>query len=240
MFDIHKHQLVMNQILHGIYNDQKIASLLGFKGGTCAYYFYDLPRFSVDLDFDILEFDEELFDLVLSRIRTISQKYGEVQESMVKKWTLLTLVSYGKNERHLKVEINIRKYEEQIRNHFELKPFLGTAMLVNTPAYMFASKLCALTDRRELATRDIFDIYYFASKQWEIDEPTVKIRTGNSLITQLQLCIKKVEGVSENFLLFGLGELINDKQKYWVKNAMKKETIFLMQNYLTTYQQSDG
>ena len=45
----------MGYILKDIYADITINSLLGFKGGTCAYFFYNLPRFSVDLDFDLLE-----------------------------------------------------------------------------------------------------------------------------------------------------------------------------------------
>ena len=49
----------MGRILKDIYTDVSIAPLLGFKGGTCAYLFYGLPRFSVDLDFDLLEVNEE-------------------------------------------------------------------------------------------------------------------------------------------------------------------------------------
>ena len=43
----------MGQILKDIYTDVSISPLLGLKGGTCAYFFYGLPRFSVDLDFDL-------------------------------------------------------------------------------------------------------------------------------------------------------------------------------------------
>ena len=34
--------------------DPTLAASLGFKGGTCALIFYQLPRFSVDLDFDYI------------------------------------------------------------------------------------------------------------------------------------------------------------------------------------------
>ena len=49
----------MGQILKDIYTDASISSLLGFKGGTCVYLFYNLPRFSVDLDFDLLTINEK-------------------------------------------------------------------------------------------------------------------------------------------------------------------------------------
>ena len=45
MLNREKHQLIMGRILRDIYADASIASRLGFKGGTCAYFFYDLPRF---------------------------------------------------------------------------------------------------------------------------------------------------------------------------------------------------
>jgi len=45
----------MINILLKLYKATEVASVLGFKGGTAAYLFYDLPRFSVDLDFDLLK-----------------------------------------------------------------------------------------------------------------------------------------------------------------------------------------
>lgn len=64
MFNKDKHTLIMTQILKDIYSDVTISSLLGFKGGTAAYLFYDLPRFSVDLDFDLLENSEKNRDII--------------------------------------------------------------------------------------------------------------------------------------------------------------------------------
>jgi len=58
MLNKEKHQLIMGRILKDVYTDVSIAPLLGFKGGTCAYFFYGLPRFSVDLDFDLFSPDE--------------------------------------------------------------------------------------------------------------------------------------------------------------------------------------
>jgi len=53
--DIATHNNLLVQILKDIYSDTDISPFLGFKGGTAAYLFYDLPRFSVDLDFDLLD-----------------------------------------------------------------------------------------------------------------------------------------------------------------------------------------
>ena len=53
--NISVHRNILLQILKKIYSDANIAPYLGFKGGTAAYLFYRLDRFSVDLDFDLLD-----------------------------------------------------------------------------------------------------------------------------------------------------------------------------------------
>ena len=45
----------MLQILRDIYSDLELANYLGFKGGTALMFFHGLPRFSVDLDFNLLK-----------------------------------------------------------------------------------------------------------------------------------------------------------------------------------------
>jgi predicted nucleotidyltransferase component of viral defense system len=44
----------MLQILRDIYSDLELANVLGFKGGSALMFFYNLPRFSVDLDFNLI------------------------------------------------------------------------------------------------------------------------------------------------------------------------------------------
>jgi predicted nucleotidyltransferase component of viral defense system len=47
------HRIHLHQLLIAI-SQSKYGNILGFKGGTLAYFLYGLPRFSTDLDFDIL------------------------------------------------------------------------------------------------------------------------------------------------------------------------------------------
>ena len=95
MINKSKHQLIMGQILRDIYTDVTISSLLGFKGGTCAYFFYNLSRFSVDLDFDLLNIDEKNQKIVFKNIINILKKYGEIKEQRIKRYTIFFLLSYG-------------------------------------------------------------------------------------------------------------------------------------------------
>ena len=56
-----RHRAKLIVILKDIYDDSELRTALGFKGGTAAMLFYDLPRFSVDLDFDLLKASKEDF-----------------------------------------------------------------------------------------------------------------------------------------------------------------------------------
>ena len=60
--DISTHKTILFQILKDIYADTTISPYLGFKGGTAAFMFYGLDRFSVYLYFDLL--DESLEDYI--------------------------------------------------------------------------------------------------------------------------------------------------------------------------------
>ena len=86
-FDASVHKNVFFQILKGIYSDTTIAPLLGFKGGTAALMFFELSRFSVDLDFDLL--DESKEDYVFERIGRIVEKHGSIKEMEQKRFNLL-------------------------------------------------------------------------------------------------------------------------------------------------------
>ena len=233
MLNREKHQLIMGQILKDIYSDIEISSLLGFKGGTCAYFFYKLPRFSVDLDFDLLDVAAENQKLVFKKIVAILSQYGEVKDQYIKRYTVFALLSYGNEDHNIKIEINIRKLVENIKDHYELKEYLGISMLVAKTDYMFASKLATLTLRTETAMRDIYDIYYFAKNNWDINSEVILERSGKNMKEYLAECIAFIEKIKDNQILQGLGELVDsEKEKAWIKNHLRAEAVFMLKNYL--------
>ena len=65
-----------------IYTDSSLGPILGFKGGTAANFFYDLGRFSVDLDFDLLKGDKEA--IVFEKIEKILREYGTIPFSCLR------------------------------------------------------------------------------------------------------------------------------------------------------------
>lgn len=216
------HKEIMTRVLKDIYADAAVGPALGFKGGTAAFLFYHLPRFSVDLDFDLLNQEKE--DDLLARLPEILGKYGVVREAVKKRFTLFFLLSYKKGQRSIKVEIS-RRYAG---SGYEVKTFLGIPMRVMKLPDMAAGKLAALLTRVHFASRDVFDLWYFLDQQWEINDQVLKEKTGWGRKAALRRAIKLVEKIDSAQLLKGLGELVNQKQKNWIKTKLKNEILFLL------------
>lgn len=221
-----KHQEIMVKILKEIYFDTQLAKFLGFKGGSAAMFFYGLPRFSVDLDFDLL--DEPKKDLVFKKISAFLPKFGKVMEATEKKYTLFFLVSYQKEERQLKIEISKRP----VKNRYDLGTILGISALVEAKEDMLAGKLAAFLTRKKFASRDLFDLQFFMSHDFAINKNSVKVQTGLNFTDALKAALIKTKKVKAKDLLTGLGELIDEKQKNWVKEKLLKEAVFYLNLYL--------
>lgn len=217
-----KHKNILLQILKDIYSDTSIAPYLGFKGGTAAMMFYDLPRHSVDLDFDLL--DETKENEVFEKINQIIGTYGKITESYIQKNNLKNVVSYEANSQQIKVEVNRR----QFGSRYEMKMYLGISMLVMVKEDMFAHKLMAMIERIGRTSRDIFDVQYFAKNNWNINKKIVENRSNIFFKETLGKAIKQLELMDDKHILDGLGELLSDSQKDWVRAKLKSDTIFLL------------
>ncbi len=225
MINLNKHRFYLVQILKDIYSDIELANSLGFKGGTALMFFYDLPRFSVDLDFNLL--DQEKENIVYNKVRKILRKHGTIFDEAKKFYGPLVVLDYGFNECKLKVEITNRIFD----NSYEIKNLLGINIKVMVQEDMFAHKLCALLDRESITNRDIFDCWFFMQKQTPINKEIVEYRMKMSLADHIQKCINQIESISDRSLLQGLGELMDDKTKTFVRNKLSKEVIGLLKFY---------
>lgn len=222
-----KHQNILLQILKDIYSDTSIAPYLGFKGGTAAMMFYNLPRNSVDLDFDLL--DETKEKKVFEEINKIIGAYGKITESYVQNNNLKNVVSYEANTQQIKVEVNLRKFGSR----YEIKTYLGISMLVMTKEDMFAHKLMAMIERVGKTSRDIFDVQFFAKNNWSINKEIVERRSGHSFKETLKNCIDILEKMDNKHILDGLGELLTDSQKDSARAKLKSDSIFMLKVMLS-------
>lgn len=181
--NISLHKNIMVQILKDLYSDTSISPFLGFKGGTAAYMFYGLDRFSVDLDFDLLNKNKE--DYVFERVEQIIKGYGKIKESKKKRFNLFFLLSYEEKAQNIKIEINRRFFGSR----YEIKTYLGISMLVMTRDDMFANKLIAKHERFGKTNRDIYDVWFFLKNNWPINKIIVEQRAKMPFADFLQKCI---------------------------------------------------
>ncbi|MFC2119403.1 nucleotidyl transferase AbiEii/AbiGii toxin family protein, partial [Bacteroidota bacterium] len=200
MIDINRHKFYMVQILKEIYADIELANCLGFKGGSALMFFYDLPRFSVDLDFNLLCSKKE--NLVYTKVKNIILKYGNIYDEAKKFYGPIIVLDYGLAERKLKVEISKRVFD----NLYETKDFLGISIKVMVQPDMFAHKLCAILDRKIVTNRDIFDCWFFMQKQTPVNKYIIESRMNMNFADYIQKCINHLELMTDKGLLQGLGE----------------------------------
>lgn len=229
MLNYTRHRVTLIDILKSVYGDPDLRTILGFKGGTAAMLFYDLPRLSVDLDFDLLDADKK--ELVFKKMGILLERHGVLREATEKRYTLFFVISYERGEHTIKVDISKRKGA----SGFEPKSYLGVTALVMRKDDMAAGKLAAFLTRRRLAIRDVFDVWFFLKNKWSVNETVLIEKTGLSLSKVLDQAIKQVNEIKEDQLLHGLGELLDAKQKTWVKTKLIEETIFYLRLYRETH-----
>lgn len=220
MLDIPRHRKILFDILRDLYSGQ-CASSLGFKGGTMLYFFYGLDRFSVDLDFDLLPSGDVV--LVSSAVRRVLSKYGSIEDEMNKNFTWFFLLRYASGQQGVKVEISKR---EQPLNRYETKNFYGRDVVTLSLEDSFAHKLVAVTQRKNVANRDFFDVWFLLQKGVVFNDAIVAERTGKTGVEYLEVVREYAEkNIRSNSILDGIGELVSEKQKQWLKRDFKKELL---------------
>ncbi|EKE22078.1 MAG: hypothetical protein ACD_7C00062G0004 [uncultured bacterium] len=220
--DFAKHKNILLQILKDIFSDTTISPYLGFKGGTAALMFYDLNRSSVDIDLDLLDENQE--QVVFEKIQKIASAYGKVIDSRIKRFNLLTIISYDLKSQNIKIEVNRRDFGSK----YELRTLLGISMAVMTKEDMFANKLMAMYERIGKTSRDVYDVYFFAKNNWSINKDLVEARAKMPFDKLISKCIELLDKMDNRHILDGLGEMHTESQKDWARSKLKDETIFLL------------
>ncbi len=222
MLTISKHRSVMFEILKAIYEDNLLGPILGFKGGTLLHILYDLPRFSVDLDFDLL--DEKKESQVLPKLNKTLKSIGTIKDLTSKRYTLFTLLNYEKGQRNIKIEISRRN----LGSSFEVANYLGILLQAMVKPDIFANKLLALTTRIKPVNRDIFDTWFLLKKHWDINWDLIEKKSSLKKKEFVKKCLNTLENWPLEKILDGMGELLDNSMKDWVKKNLIKDTIFLL------------
>jgi predicted nucleotidyltransferase component of viral defense system len=220
--DKNKHKFLMMQILKDVFSDKLLSSCLAFKGGTSLMFFYGLKRFSVDLDFNLLDCTKQ--HPVYEKLLDIASKYGTIKDEQEKFFGPLIVLDYGKGENKLKIEVSNREYG----NHYEIKNLLGINIPMMQKPDMFAHKLCALLDRDGMTGRDVYDCYFFLNDHTSINKDIVEYRMGIPLIDYILKCADAIQNFSSKEIMSNIGELVDGKEKIFAKTKLKDETVSLL------------
>lgn len=232
--DINTHKTHLTNILIDIYRDSDLGKALGFKGGTAAMFFYSLPRFSVDLDFDLtnkLDPNSDQAKIVMNKLTTLLENKYRIKDQNLKFNTIFWALSYEDETRQIKLEISTR---DQPFSQYDLMPFYGVTLKVSQIRDMIANKMVAISERKPLANRDLFDTHYFLKSKYatDINYQIIKHRTGKTPEAFYTDLLKLLKNISDRNILDGLGELIDEKQKHSVKTQMLKELIGLVERQM--------
>lgn len=227
MLDIKQHKIFLSKVLLEIYKDKTLSRILWFKWWTCAMFFYWLPRFSVDLDFDILTEDYST-DYIMKRLENILSKYWKITDLHNKHNTILWEFSYKSWEKKVKIEISKRK---TISNYISTN-FLWENIFIINKKDLFTNKLVALLHRNWIANRDIFDIWYFLSLWTNINDDLIYNLTWKNTKEYLNKIKDFINSYDFNKILYNLWDLLDDDLKIFCKNKMKQQILWYIDFYL--------
>ena len=229
MLDRTKHEITMRNILDALYSHKTLSPLLGFKGGTACYFFYGLPRFSTDLDFNLLAAQNK--QMVFETLPDILSRFGTITDRHIKTNTIFFYLVHTPRRSGIKIEISTRTIEKI--NHYALREFYGTTLLVMKKEDIFANKLLALRKRITPASRDLFDINFFFQQNWDITESIIEKITGKKTVEYLQELIPFIKKTfNYKTIHLGLGELVEtESSRNFIKTKLIDDTINRIQFY---------
>ena len=176
------HKSYLNRILIEIVDNPLLSEYLAFKGGTAAAMLGYLDRFSVDLDFDLL--DKKQIPLLRNEFIKVF-KMLDLNVAKEFKIPLFFQVKYPSNNPRERNTIKISAHDLVIAaNDYAIQNLseIDRLMRCQTIETMFANKLVAITDRyrkhKTVAGRDIYDIHHYFTQGYRYKGDVIKERTG--------------------------------------------------------------
>lgn len=228
---IHKSHL--NRLLIEIIDRPALSQHLAFKGGTCAAMLGYLDRFSVDLDFDVLQNADE---------GALRDEFHYVFDHLDLKVTLefdkalffqLRYPSVPGKRSTLKVsassmQVKSNQYKPQYL------PEIDRFMTCQTIETMFANKLVAVTDRfslrKSVAGRDIYDIHHFLVSGYSYHTPVIEERTSLAVLDYLKELSNFIKThVTQTIINEDLNTLLPDKKFQQIRKVLIPETLALLE-----------
>ena len=226
MFHEAQHKAVLANILKHLFKDDLFSSVLALKGGTCLYLFHELDRASIDLDFNIINFEQKFN---FEKLIEVVSEYVEILDSEEKFYTYYIRGRYKKDHDNIKIEVSKRKEKY---DNYEVNLFLGTPIRCVDKKTLFSHKLCAVKGRPVLANRDLYDAEFMFRKMFPVDKRIIQECAGKSVNEYFKELIEYIpKNISKRGILDGLGHLLSEDKKIWAKKNLREDLLFQLRLY---------
>ena len=228
------HKNWMYRVLTEIADDTALNELLRFKGGTCAAMRGIIDRFSVDLDFDLI--DDKKITNANSHLEKIFKKLGlQIKDHSHSVPQYFVKYDNKPGERNtLRLDVTT---PPPAANDYEPVRLTEIDRIINcqTPETMFANKLVAILERYEkyksIAGRDIFDVHTFYTKGLTFKAQIIEERRKTNLREFLdELCSFIEKNITQTILDEDLNTLMPPEAFHKIRKYLKGEVV----NFLKT------
>lgn len=228
---IHKSQL--NRLLIEIIDQPALSQNLAFKGGTCAAMLGYLDRFSVDLDFDVLNNADET--VLRGELHQVFDYLGLTVAEELKNALMFRLRYPSKPGKRSTMKVSANSHVVKA-NKYRVIYLSEVDRMMNcqTVKTMFANKLVAVTNRHDLhgtvAGRDIYDIHHFFIHGHSYNAQVILERTGlepSEYFKKLSHFIKK--HVTQTIINEDLNTLLPYKQFQQIRKVLIPETLAILE-----------
>lgn len=230
------HKAWLYRLLTKIYDNQILANMLYFKGGTCAAMIGALDRFSIDLDFDYTGKNE---DIVTIR-KNLEAIFDELELLMKDKSKsvpqyFLKYPTQDNNFRNtVKIDITIPPPQANAYQPFRLVD-IDRIVICQTIETMFANKLVALIDRYErnesIAGRDLYDIHYFFISSFRYNQDVIIERRKKNLELFFKELVKFIEKhITQTIINQDLNYLLPNEKFQKIRLILKQEVLMFLKD----------
>lgn len=230
------HKAWLFRLLDAISSDAFLASVMYFKGGTCASMLGWLDRFSVDLDFDYSGTLDDIGKTRNALVAIFADLGLSIQDNSEKGIQYFLKYENTKNigRNTLKIDASFPLFTSSKYAPQRLLE-IDRVFICQTKETMFAHKLCALIDRFEktghIAGRDLYDIHHFFMNGYKYDTAVIAERTGLSpkeFFSKLIIFIEK--NVTDQVIREDLSSLLAPQQFKILRKVLKREVTQLLKD----------
>lgn len=229
------HQAIIIRVLNAIFDNQFLKENLAFKGGTAASLIGFLDRLSLDLDFDLLKKKNK------EKVKNELKKMIDNLNFKIKKQStkeLFFVIQYPSIYLRNSLKVSVIDNQPKTNDYqYFFVPYVNKMIICQTIETMFANKLIAVIDRykryRQLAGRDLYDIYYFFTRGYEFKKEIIKERTKKNWQEYFQNLITFIKkNFNQKIIDEDLNFLLPQEKFKAVRKTLITEVVFFLEKSL--------